>query len=406
MTDVEFSNVARSFGRVQALDGVSFQVPKGSVFALLGPNGAGKTTALRILLGLARADAGTVKILGSPPGSRSARSALGYLPDVPAFPEWMTAYEYLESVARLVGVRPAAAAKRIPALLEMTDLEKAMTRPIRGYSRGMRQRLGLAQALIGAPELLVLDEPTSALDPAGRHAVLELIARLSEHATIILSSHDLSDVAQVASHALVLRSGRALFSGSVAELRTSVGGHSLRIECSDPEALLPLLRAEPWCRSAIRQGTAVLVRIADADSAATLCREGTEPSGSDPGDRRTSALEPRDSRSGDSPGYGMRSGNVGPRKARQQDSSPYDREPSSSPSCSSRPDSSPSCSSRPYSSPSCSSRPYSSRTGDSCWREAAQRIPALITAANLALYSLSSEAPTLEDVFLHLTEQP
>jgi len=381
MTDVEFSAVSRSFGSVKALDTVSFQAPKGSVFALLGPNGAGKTTALRILLGLARADAGTVKILGSPPGSRAARRALGYLPDVPAFPEWMTAHEYLESAARLAGVRPAAAAKRIPALLEMTDLEKATKRPIRGYSRGMRQRLGLAQALIGAPELLVLDEPTSALDPAGRHAVLELIAKLSEHATIILSSHDLSDVARVASHALVLRSGRALFSGPVAELRTSVGGHSLRIECSDPEALLPLLRAESWCRSAIRQGAAVVVGIADDDSAATFWPEGAEQRDSGSGTSGSRAPGSSDwgsddwgsddsgagqSGSGDSP-----TGGFGPRDSRTS-----------------------------------SSYAGNSHTTRSRRHEAAQRIPALIAAANVALYSLTSESPTLEDVFLHLTEQP
>ena len=223
---VSFTGVSRSFGRTRALADVSFQVPENSVCALLGPNGAGKTTAIRALLGLARTDAGEISVLGERPGSLAARSRLGYLPDVPAFPAWMTAREYLEASARLAGVPASTAGRRIDALLETAGLSSVRQR-IGGYSRGMRQRLGIAQALIGAPGLLVLDEPTSALDPAGHREVLELIERLSGRTTVLLSSHNLAEADRVATHAVVLRAGRVLASSPVADLRRRAGALSL-----------------------------------------------------------------------------------------------------------------------------------------------------------------------------------
>ena len=264
---VEFRNVTRAFGDKLALDDVSFRIPAGSVCALLGPNGAGKTTAIRILLGLARADAGDVRILGDPAGSLAVRRRLGYLPDVPAFPAWMSAREYLEASADLAGVPAVERRSRIASLLNLAELAGVSQR-IGGYSRGMRQRLGLAQALVGNPDLIVLDEPTSALDPAGRRAVLRLIARLAEHATIILSSHNLEEVQRVCTHAVVLREGKAVAASTISHLRERAGDHSLLLVSGGGEPLAQALKAEPWCAGVRREGADFIVVVSDASAAA------------------------------------------------------------------------------------------------------------------------------------------
>ncbi|MDO4887816.1 MAG: ABC transporter ATP-binding protein [Actinomycetaceae bacterium] len=239
---VSFESVTRAFGSNVALADASFDVPENSVCALLGPNGAGKTTSIRILLGLARADSGRVSVLGHPPGSMAVRRRLGYLPDVPAFPTWMTGEEYLESCALLTG---APGTRRIPALLEMAGLAGVRVR-IGAYSRGMKQRLGIAQALIASPDLLVLDEPTSALDPAGRRYVQDLIARLAEHTTVILSSHNLAETERICTHAVVMRDGHVLAASPVSELRRRTARTALRIESDSSDRLAELLAGEPW----------------------------------------------------------------------------------------------------------------------------------------------------------------
>ena len=264
---VQFSHVVRTFGATCALDDVTFSVPEGSVCALLGPNGAGKTTALRILLGLARPSSGRVEACGAEPGALSVRHTIGYLPDVPAFPAWMTAAEYLHSVAELNAITTDAATPRIHTLLDMAGLSD-VRQGIGGYSRGMKQRLGLAQALMNSPKLLILDEPTSALDPAGKREVLDLITQLAGHATILLSSHNLAEVQHVCSDAVVLQSGRVLFSGSLDTLRQRTGGHSLRIETDKVSELDTLLHAEPWCTASHRERGAVVVTLSDPDAAA------------------------------------------------------------------------------------------------------------------------------------------
>lgn len=264
---VSFTGVSRSFGRTRALADVSFQVPENSVCALLGPNGAGKTTAIRALLGLARTDAGEISVLGERPGSLAARSRLGYLPDVPAFPAWMTAREYLEASARLAGVPASTAGRRIDALLETAGLSSVRQR-IGGYSRGMRQRLGIAQALIGAPGLLVLDEPTSALDPAGHREVLELIERLSGRTTVLLSSHNLAEADRVATHAVVLRAGRVLASSPVADLRRRAGALSLPLRADADADADAVLARQPWCKGVRREGGDLVLLVCDEDAAA------------------------------------------------------------------------------------------------------------------------------------------
>ena len=188
---IELRGVTKRFGGTLALDHVDLVVQPGVVFGFLGRNGAGKTTALRILSGLARPTAGTAHVLGHDVARSSdvVRSQIGFLPDVPGFYPWMTAREYLDFAGRLFAIDPATLTARVDALLEMAGLASVTTR-IGGFSRGMKQRLGIAQALINAPSLLMLDEPTSALDPIGRREVLEMVGVAPRaHDGVLLDAH-------------------------------------------------------------------------------------------------------------------------------------------------------------------------------------------------------------------------
>lgn len=264
MTDpaVTIRGYRKQYGAVTALDGVDLDVPAGSVFGLLGPNGAGKTTLIRLLLGLARPDAGTATVFGGPPAS----THIGHLPDVPTLYPWMTGREWLDFAhALVVGKGTPHSAE----LLDLAGLPDSAQR-IGGYSRGMRQRLGVVSTLIGAPRLLVLDEPTSALDPIGRRDVLDLVAKLRGRATVLLSTHALADVELVCDHAAVLASGRLLASGSIADLRARKSHASLltlRLDGEDAP-LLRALRAAAWVESVERTDTALLVRVTDPAAAA------------------------------------------------------------------------------------------------------------------------------------------
>jgi ABC-2 type transport system ATP-binding protein len=199
MTAIRVDGLRKTFRQVRALDGLSFEVPSGTVFGFLGPNGAGKTTTLRILAGLARPDAGLAWVEGHPVGPDSpARKVLGYLPEEPHFYAWMTATEFLrEFIARLFGLPPGVARERTAELLDLVGLKDAARRRIGGFSRGMRQRLGLAQALMNKPRVMLLDEPVSALDPAGRRDMLNLIETLRSQAAVLMSTHILDDVERV-----------------------------------------------------------------------------------------------------------------------------------------------------------------------------------------------------------------
>jgi ABC-2 type transport system ATP-binding protein len=201
----------------EVLQGVTFHVPRGAIAGYLGVNGAGKTTTIKVLVGVNPATAGTAQIAGHPAGSTEARRALGYAPEAPFFYEGLTARELLAFYGRLSGVPRDALAARSAALLEEVQLSAAADQPVRTFSKGMRQRLGLAQALVHDPELLVLDEPLDGLDSMGRLHLRELIATQRQRGrTVFFSSHVLSDVEAVCDHLVVLDGAKIAYEGPTA----------------------------------------------------------------------------------------------------------------------------------------------------------------------------------------------
>jgi ABC-2 type transport system ATP-binding protein len=212
----------KAYGQVQALRGVDLEVGPGELVGLLGPNGAGKSTLVKITCGLVRPSAGAVQVCGAPAGSPDAHRALGYLAELFRFPDWCTAGELLELHQALVGSERGADERA--ELLELVELDHVPTRRVGAMSKGMQQRLGIAQALIGAPRLLLLDEPTSALDPAGRRTVRALLERLRERGVgVLLNSHLLSEVELVCDRVAIIDGGAVVAAGTPAELSHAGG---------------------------------------------------------------------------------------------------------------------------------------------------------------------------------------
>ena len=268
---IELRGLTKRFGDAIALDGVDLVVRPGVVFGFLGRNGAGKTTALRILSGLARPTAGTAHVLGHDVerATDAVRARIGFLPDVPGFYPWMTAREYLEFAGRLFGLDKATLDARATALLEMAGLASVTTR-VGGFSRGMKQRLGIAQALINAPSLLMLDEPTSALDPIGRREVLEMVASLRGRTTVFFSTHILADVERVCDAVAILERGRVVASAGVAELTARATANRLIVEVEDSVAAAAVagaLAGRAWLKSIETDGRALHLAVSDLPSA-------------------------------------------------------------------------------------------------------------------------------------------
>lgn len=219
---LEVEGLVKSFGATKAVKGLDFTVMEGRCAALLGPNGAGKTTTIRMLTGLLKATAGTVRI-NSRSGSkqRDIRELLGYVPQSPSFYGWMTGKEYVAYAGKLCGLTARQAEVRAKELLSRVGLEEAGKRRIQGYSGGMKQRLGLAQSLVHRPKLLVMDEPVSALDPIGRREVLELLQELKSETTVLFSTHVLHDAEELCDDIIIMASGQIALQGSLQEVRNN-----------------------------------------------------------------------------------------------------------------------------------------------------------------------------------------
>ena len=221
MADIlKISALEKSFGEKKVLTGLDMSVPEHSIFGFIGRNGSGKTTTMKAVLGLIKADAGEIFVCDEQVkfGQTKTNRNIGYLPDVPEFYPFMTPREYLTLCGESLGMKNDEIAKRSAELLEMVGLA-GEDRRIKGFSRGMKQRLGIAQALLGRPRLLICDEPTSALDPVGRSEVLDILVSLKSETTVIFSTHILSDVERICNEVALLEKGRIVLGGSIDRLK-------------------------------------------------------------------------------------------------------------------------------------------------------------------------------------------
>jgi ABC-2 type transport system ATP-binding protein len=268
--------LTKRYRDIAAVDSLDLSVEEGVIFGFLGPNGAGKTTTVRMLVGLSHPTGGRAFVAGEEIGrnSISLRGKIGYLPEEPAFYSWMTGREYLEFVGDAFGLPRGESKRRSQELLEMIELKDVAGRRIGGYSRGMRQRLGIAQALMNKPSVLFLDEPSSALDPMGRVEILDTLRRLKAEATttIFLSSHILSDVERVSDVVGIIDKGRLVVKSSVDELRRRFARSVFQLEFEEPAAdFVGFLRQLPWVSKVDSSddsgGSKLVVHVGDASVA-------------------------------------------------------------------------------------------------------------------------------------------
>ena len=272
MEAIRCEELSKRFGNFLALDGLSLSVEQGMSFGFLGPNGAGKTTTLRLFTGLTNPSRGRVWVAGEDVSGNSLqlRAKVGYLPESPAFYGWMTGREFLRFTAELYGIAARDAKARAGELLDRVDLAEAADRRVRDYSRGMQQRLGLAQALIHRPQILFLDEPASALDPMGRRDMLETIASLRGQTTVFLSTHILADVERVCDYVGIVNRGKLVTTGSIDALRSRRSQSLFEIEFEeDPGPMAKRLAGVPWVKSmdSLNRGEHQVFRVEVSDVA-------------------------------------------------------------------------------------------------------------------------------------------
>ena len=231
MEMLTLSHVCKKFGTNRIIDDLSFQVPEHTIYGFIGQNGAGKTTTMKMVLGLYKADAGAIYVNGERVtyGQNMTNRYIGYLPDVPEFYHYMTPKEYLNLCGEITLMPQDLKRKRINELIELVGLEKANKR-IQGFSRGMKQRLGIAQALLNEPKLLICDEPTSALDPIGRKEILTILQRVKEKTTVIFSTHILSDVERICDEIGLLHEGKLALHGTMDEIKKMRKSDGIEVE--------------------------------------------------------------------------------------------------------------------------------------------------------------------------------
>jgi ABC-2 type transport system ATP-binding protein len=257
---LEAAALRKEYGAKTAVRELTLSVARGEVFGFLGPNGAGKTTSVKMLLGLVRPSSGTGRLLGEPIGRPAARARVGYLPEHFAFHEWLRGRELLRFHGRLLGRRGPPLERDVEALLERLQLREAGERCLREYSKGMRQRIGLAQALLGEPELVFLDEPTSGLDPLGRLLVRDVIRELKQRGTsVFLNSHLLSEVEVTCDRVAFVKDGRV-----VREMTLGADERELEVELRLDRVTPELVAGLGRFGSDVRQdGACVSLRVAD-----------------------------------------------------------------------------------------------------------------------------------------------
>jgi ABC-2 type transport system ATP-binding protein len=231
MDILQIQNLSKSFGNNKIIDNLSFSVPEHSIFGFIGQNGAGKTTTMKMVLGLLKADSGSISVCGEKVsfGQTKTNQYIGYLPDVPEFYQYMRPKEYLTLCGEVTGLTREKIKNRSEELLTLVGLH-GVNKKIGGFSRGMKQRLGIAQALLNEPKLLICDEPTSALDPVGRKEILDILQQVKGKTTVVFSTHILSDVERICDHIAVLNKGKIALTGILSELKAQHKANRLLIE--------------------------------------------------------------------------------------------------------------------------------------------------------------------------------
>lgn len=249
MPMLHIDGLHKRFGDKIVLNGLDLSVPEYSIFGFIGKNGAGKTTTMKMVLGFLKPDAGQIFVNGEKViyGASPANRYIGYLPDVPEFYSFMTAPEYLRFCGEIGGIPKAENTERCKELLELVGLSEE-THRIKGFSRGMKQRLGIAQALLNRPKLLICDEPTSALDPVGRKEILDILLAVREQTTVLFSTHILSDVERICTDVAVLDNGTISMHGKLSDIKTTFRKDEYLLETDNDTALQKLQQAFPAMR--------------------------------------------------------------------------------------------------------------------------------------------------------------
>ena len=278
---IETAGLRKTYGAKVAVADLTLSVPEGEVFGFLGPNGAGKSTSVKMLLGLVAPSGGSARVLGYPPGHTAMMARVGFLPEHFRYHEWLQAAELLDLHGRLYGLDATTRSRRVPELLELVGLQDQARRPIGGFSKGMLQRIGLAQALLNEPALVFLDEPTSALDPFGRMLVRSIIRDLKARGTtIFLNSHLLGEVEATCDRVSFIKEGRVLRTVVLSEFQAGHLHAELRVDAVTPallaalDDLVPEWRlvdgAVPELPAADRDAAGVAVATASVVTATTL----------------------------------------------------------------------------------------------------------------------------------------
>jgi len=276
-TAVKISGLVKDYNGLHAVDCLDLSVPKGSIYGFLGPNGAGKTTTLKMIVGMTEPTAGEIEIMGKKVsfGSSYGRDIIGYLPDVPGFYDWMTAKEFLIFSGGLFSIPKKILNDRVKELLSLVDLAKHKHKKIGTYSRGMKQRLGIAQALVNNPQIVLLDEPVSALDPIGRKEVMDIIYSLAGKVTVFFSTHILSDVERICDRIVIINEGKKVLEDSMDNIRQVPDIRELEIELENEKDLeyILALQNEPSIESIFVDHAKVIIKTRDLDHARNQLNE-------------------------------------------------------------------------------------------------------------------------------------
>lgn len=249
MDILQISNLQKRFGDKEVLKGLNLSVPEKSIFGFIGQNGAGKTTTMKIVLGLMRPEAGEILVAGEKVsyGQTPTNRHIGYLPDVPEYYSFMTSTEYLTFCGEITGMRREEIKSRVKELLDVIGLGNEKHR-IKGFSRGMKQRLGIAQALLSRPKLLICDEPTSALDPVGRKEILDILLAVREQTTVLFSTHILSDVERICTDIAFLNDGVVTMQGKLSDIKANYRTEKYLLETERECDVAPIIAAFTDCK--------------------------------------------------------------------------------------------------------------------------------------------------------------